>query len=431
MRWSRIECDLAHVSLPKVLAASNPWKRVPPKACGDDSQAGTNLALLKSMESIQDRIHSCVMATCCHGQPAAMVCATRSNMSDGTAFKNSLRRILFVLVPTISKSCDNGLTMNSTGIYKIKVGKKHFLYINPQKGVSPPQQPVIDKKFWSTVKETETQFVRSLRRFDVNLTVPPDVQRRRLAVEAPQEEEEEVEVVEDYNNNQDEDDENQFSHEPFWSSNDARKLFGALPTNRDASVTLRRKIATLKVINHQKKDGYKLVIDGGDPLDECTAADVSRLKERSLILLLAYKTCLKRMGGNNASFASCIQEVLEMFEGTGINQATHWETVRIWNRSFRRRELWPHPRGPPAARNRSDPPLFEVYPEGKKGVIAWCHENMRGLSLIVVLPSTGTSSTSCTFLTIAVVTIASLLVHSTLRPSMLVMEAARQSWTPA
>ena len=69
VKWSRIECDLAHVSLPKVLAASdgNECARkhvvmIAKHLCG----AGTDLAL-KSMESIQDRIHSCLMATCCHG----------------------------------------------------------------------------------------------------------------------------------------------------------------------------------------------------------------------------------------------------------------------------------------------------------------------------------------------------------------------------
>jgi len=76
-----------------------------------------------------------------------------------------------------------------------------------------PQQPVIDKKFWTMVKETEKQFVpSSLRRFDVALTVPPDAERRRLAaVEATQEEEDKkvVVVVEAKdNNNQDEEDEN-------------------------------------------------------------------------------------------------------------------------------------------------------------------------------------------------------------------------------
>ena len=69
VKWSRIECDLAHVSLPKVLEASDrnqcDQKHVVIIAkhlCG----AGTDLAL-KSMESIQGRVHSCLMATCCHG----------------------------------------------------------------------------------------------------------------------------------------------------------------------------------------------------------------------------------------------------------------------------------------------------------------------------------------------------------------------------
>ena len=242
------------------------------------------------------------------------------------------------------------LIINSTGIFKIKIGKKYFLFITQQKGQFSPQQPVIGKQFWEAVKETEKQFLRSLRRFDVEFTNPPDAQRRRLAVEPAEEEEgkeEEVVVVETNDNNQEEEDEEEILVDPFWSSLDARKLFGARPTDPDASVTLRRKINTLKIINHQKKEGYKLIIDGGDALNECTAADISRLKERSLILLLAYKTCLRRMGNDgHASFSSCIQEVLQIFEDTGINQATHWETVRIWNRSFRLRELWPHPRGP-------------------------------------------------------------------------------------
>ena len=103
----------------------------------------------------------------------------------------------------------------------------------------------------------------------------------------------------------------------FWSSSDVRKLFGAQETDQDASVTLRRKIEMLKLINHHKKDGYKLIIDGGDASNECTAADIARLKEPSqTIPLLAYKTCLRLMGNEgHASFASCIQDVSVIFEG--------------------------------------------------------------------------------------------------------------------
>ena len=99
-----------------------------------------------------------------------------------------------------------------------------------------PQQPVIDKKFRAAVEETEKQLLlHSLRRFD--FTNLPDAQRRRLAVEPvePAQEEEEVVVAEE------EEDElvDPFS---FWSSSDARKLFGARETDQDASVTLRQKI---------------------------------------------------------------------------------------------------------------------------------------------------------------------------------------------
>jgi len=132
------------------------------------------------------------------------------------------------------------LITNETGIYKIKIGKKYFPFITQQNGQFSHQQPVIDKNFWAAVEATEKLFLRSLRRFHVDFTNPPDAQRRRLADEPAQEEEEaeEVVVVEV---------EDELVVDPFlfWSSPpDARKLFGAQETDQDASVTLRQKIET-------------------------------------------------------------------------------------------------------------------------------------------------------------------------------------------
>jgi hypothetical protein len=88
-------------------------------------------------------------------------------------------------------------------------------------------------------RRRSSHFLRSLRRFDVDFTNPPDAQRRRLADEPAQEEEEaeEVVVVEV---------EDELVVDPFlfWSSPNARKLFGAQETDQDASVTLRQKIET-------------------------------------------------------------------------------------------------------------------------------------------------------------------------------------------
>ena len=80
------------------------------------------------------------------------------------------------------------------------------LCIMQQNSISPSSPSMISNfGQWSRKQ-------RSRRRFDVDLTAPPDAQRRRLAaVEAPKDddEEEKVVVVEaNNNNNQDEDDEN-------------------------------------------------------------------------------------------------------------------------------------------------------------------------------------------------------------------------------
>ncbi len=69
VEWSRIECDLAHVNLPVALRDESCAKDDETKIvviakhlCG----AGTDLAL-KSMEPIRERVHACLLATCCHG----------------------------------------------------------------------------------------------------------------------------------------------------------------------------------------------------------------------------------------------------------------------------------------------------------------------------------------------------------------------------
>lgn len=70
VKWSRIECDLAHVNLPVVLEKEGCEEKdadvqvvvIAKHLCG----AGTDLAL-KSMEKIRGNVASCVLATCCHG----------------------------------------------------------------------------------------------------------------------------------------------------------------------------------------------------------------------------------------------------------------------------------------------------------------------------------------------------------------------------
>ena len=130
--------------------------------------------------------------------------------------------------------------------------------------------------------------------------------------------------------------------DPYWDSLDARNLFGARPQDLNVRATIQRKISILQNANQQVK-GYKIVIEGGDPLDECTESDIHSLRQRSLILILVDNSCLCRMGtnGGRVSFETCIQEILNLIANTGVDQqATYFVTVMRWNRFFREQELW-------------------------------------------------------------------------------------------
>jgi len=66
VNWSRIRCDLSHVTLPVILN-DDKYKEgkvvvIAKHLCG----AGTDLAL-KSLEPIRHKVDACLIATCCHG----------------------------------------------------------------------------------------------------------------------------------------------------------------------------------------------------------------------------------------------------------------------------------------------------------------------------------------------------------------------------
>jgi hypothetical protein len=244
--------------------------------------------------------------------------------------------------------------MNTTGIFKIMVSRKVLLYVTDDKGNVTPSHPRIDPPFRAQVEETTKKFLRSLRQYgrgplDVmdnnNLSQSRNV-RPKLH---PQEEDKRTESA---GPSEEVPVENKRAAMPpglfsYWESSEARKLFGSRPDDSDAHVTLLRRIQLLQNVNAHVH-GYKLVIEGGDPKNECTESDIHNLQQRALILILVYKRCLLQMGTgmeSSSSFSSCIEHVLEILKDTGMKQATRgYYTVQKWNISFRQQELWPHPR---------------------------------------------------------------------------------------
>lgn len=317
-------------------------------------------------------------------------------------------------------------TENKTGIYKRSVGKKVFLFVTRRSGFVP--DPPFANSHWAKEIETNaTKIATSLERY-LSLRSSGRLKNEDDQQEQHNDDDEEEDEVGD----DEEDDDARHSHHPdgadnqtvdiggdgaggmhqeqqqqqkelvfsYWESSEARKLFGSKLEDVDTRETLLRKIERLATAN-EETDGHKELIEGGDKKNECTPTDIRNIKQRSLILCCAYKTALEYMGraerpagedggrqgreGSSTrsgplSFTECIHKVLGFFKGTGINQAVSPRIVQRWNNLFRSRELWAHPRGPPGVRSRSDPPLFQLFPEAKTSIVEWCHSNIRDLS---------------------------------------------------
>ena len=66
---------------------------------------------------------------------------------------------------------------------------------------------------------------------------------------------------------------------------------------------------------------------------------------------------------------------------TGVNYATNPQTVTNWNIEFRQRELFHHPNPFIARGKKSQPPLFDLFPEVKEQIHLYCSKNMDHLTI--------------------------------------------------
>ena len=168
---------------------------------------------------------------------------------------------------------------NETGIFKVTVGRDIYLYITQQKITHLPAQPAVNQTFYAQAENAARNFQRSLRHFgrklDIKYLDPEPSRNVRRKIDTQQEtEESEVE-----GGVQGHDHELMVEapapaaaaevHAVYWESPEAIKLFGAQPGDENAWVTVNKRIEILQNVN-QDLNGYKLVIEGGDPHNECT-----------------------------------------------------------------------------------------------------------------------------------------------------------------
>lgn len=125
----------------------------------------------------------------------------------------------------------------------------------------------------------------------------------------------------------------------YWHSPEAAILFCPPKSDISSEFALRRRVATLK--NTQNHNQWRLVCQGHDIDNICSDYDKIALRQKSLFLLKAYQIALEKM--LTTSWLGCCKEAVATLNTIGISIAKTGQTVTIYNRVFREREVFLHP----------------------------------------------------------------------------------------
>jgi len=146
----------------------------------------------------------------------------------------------------------------------------------------------------------------------------------------------------------------------YWYSTEERNLFGAQQDDETALQALQRKILKLRAGN-ETADGYKMLIEGGDPHNACTDHQVYEIRQRCAILCAAYVFAEEQMY-NGTTWKSCCRQSCTHLNMCGIKQTTNWKVLERWNIAFHSKECFNHPNPHVSLGKVHEPLLFEAFP---------------------------------------------------------------------
>ena len=166
----------------------------------------------------------------------------------------------------------------------------------------------------------------------------------------------------------------------FLQSADAGALFHRKEIDADCRSTLVRRINILSCAN-ETVDGWRSVIEGGDPDDLCTPNEIFVTRQRSLLLCHAYRSALSLMDLGKSTWHGCCEKAGIVLNPIGVKVAKGYRTVADYNIIFRRMETFPHPNPDVMSRKKPMPRLFRQYPELKKRFKMYCLSTLADLTI--------------------------------------------------
>ena len=87
---------------------------------------------------------------------------------------------------------------------------------------------------------------------------------------------------------------------------------------------------------------------------------------------------------NYSGVNDCCKMACDTLSVIGVNYATNPQTIANWNMEFRNTEQFHHPNPSIASGKKSEPPLFELFPEVIDLIKSYCSKNMDHLTVELV-----------------------------------------------
>jgi len=124
----------------------------------------------------------------------------------------------------------------------------------------------------------------------------------------------------------------QIATQSFWESPEATKLFCPKEDDNSVEETLQRRVKNLSSAV-SATDGWRNIVEGPDPDNLCSDANINSMRQRCMLLCQAYLIALKRLvrGHGKSTWKACCDEACAMLNPLGITQATNPTSIERHN----------------------------------------------------------------------------------------------------
>lgn len=167
------------------------------------------------------------------------------------------------------------------------------------------------------------------------------------------------------------------SSQTYFDSPEAIVLFA--PREDETVLECIDKLVEILTFVNNNVDGWRHVVEGGDPDKICTPNQIFEIRHRCAFLCLALQLAKENM--NKMNWFECCQVAAEQLNKAGMMLTKNGRTIQRWHREFRASRRFPHPNPNVMLGKKAMPPFLEAFPEMVEQLRQFCMTNLPTLSI--------------------------------------------------